>query len=94
MAQDAVEEQDYKLQLAHKAGWRAKRSQFSRAQLPLTAPSPPLLQRFLFRTQDVADVDRSRLQREILDLVQQHGAAAAGGGLFAISRRNLPRLLG
>lgn len=52
---------------------RAASAQSAASLQPLTAPSRPLLQRFLFRTQDVADVDRSRVQREILDLVQQHG---------------------
>ncbi|PRW60726.1 26S proteasome non-ATPase regulatory subunit 6-like protein [Chlorella sorokiniana] len=80
MAQDDTkEEQDYKLQLAHK--------------------------RFLFRTQDVADVDRSRLQREVLDLVQQHemapvyeevctelGAAPDANRLAQMRERNAARL--
>lgn len=36
------------------------------------------LQRFLLRTQDVADVDRQQLQREIMGIMQQHGECCAG----------------
>jgi len=48
----------------------------------ITTLPAPALQRFLFRTQDVADVDRRQLQQDIIELVLQHGAlavAAAGG---------------
>lgn len=36
-----------------------------------------MLQRFLYRTQDVPVADRAQLQQDILDLVRAHGAVLA-----------------
>lgn len=53
-------------------GWLAAAVHDSRGG-PLHSPPLDLVQRFLLRTQDVADVDRQQLQREILGILQQHG---------------------